>query len=81
MTLEQALSFVDTVRSFRIVAIDLSLFDVASNVAHRTRYGWCDALIVAAAITAGCDTLATDDMQHGRVIDGVHIADPFRELA
>jgi predicted nucleic acid-binding protein len=38
-----------------------------------------DALIVASAIEAGCDTLLSEDMQHGRVIDGLTIVNPFRE--
>jgi predicted nucleic acid-binding protein len=40
-----------------------------------------DALILAAALEAGCDTLFTEDMQHGRVFGGLTIRDPFREDA
>lgn len=40
-----------------------------------------DALIVAAAIEAGCDMLWSEDMQHGRVIDGLTIRNPFDEHA
>jgi predicted nucleic acid-binding protein len=40
-----------------------------------------DALIVATAIEAGCDTLYTEDMQHGRAIGGLAIVNPFRESA
>ena len=29
-----------------------------------------DALIVAAALLSGCDTLYTEDLQHGRTFDG-----------
>lgn len=36
-----------------------------------------DALIVAAAAEAGCDTVITEDMQHGRVIAGLTIRSPF----
>ena len=39
----------------------------------------CDALIVAAALEAGSDTLFTEDMQHGRAIDGLTIRNPFCE--
>lgn len=38
-----------------------------------------DALIVAAAIEGGCDTLWSEDMQHGRVIGGLTIRNPFLE--
>jgi predicted nucleic acid-binding protein len=36
-----------------------------------------DALIIAAAIEAGCDTLYSEDMQHGRSIGGLTILNPF----
>lgn len=36
-----------------------------------------DALIVASAIDAGCDTLYSEDMQHGRSIGGLAIVNPF----
>jgi predicted nucleic acid-binding protein len=36
-----------------------------------------DALIVAAAIEAGCDTLYSEDLQHGRSIGGLAIVNPF----
>lgn len=37
-----------------------------------------DAMIVAAAEAGGCDVLFSEDMQHGRRIAGLRIADPFR---
>lgn len=40
-----------------------------------------DALVVASAIEAGCDTLWTEDMQHTRTIGGLTIRNPFLEEA
>ncbi len=40
-----------------------------------------DALIVAAALEAGCSTLYSEDMQDGRAFDGLTIRNPFRESA
>ena len=38
-----------------------------------------DALIVASALETNCTILVTEDMQHGRLIDGrLTIHDPFR---
>jgi len=37
-----------------------------------------DALIVRCASVAGCAVLLTEDLPHGRVLDGVRIEDPFR---
>jgi predicted nucleic acid-binding protein len=40
-----------------------------------------DALIVASATEAGCDTLFSEDMQHSRAIGGLAIVNPFLESA
>ena len=40
-------------------------------------FGFYDALIVAAAIEAGCDTLLSEDLQDGRRIAGLRIVNPF----
>ena len=36
-----------------------------------------DALIVEAALKAGADRLFTEDLQHGQIIDGLRIENPF----
>jgi predicted nucleic acid-binding protein len=43
------------------------------------RYGLSiyDAMIVAAALLAGCDTLHSEDLQHGQRIEGLAIRNPF----
>jgi predicted nucleic acid-binding protein len=43
------------------------------------RYGFSiwDGLIVAAAAEAHCAKLLTEDLQHGQVVDGVRIENPF----
>jgi len=40
-----------------------------------------DALIIASAIEAGCDTLFTEDMQDGRIVSGLTIVNPFSKTA
>jgi predicted nucleic acid-binding protein len=46
------------------------------------RYGFriYDSLILASAIDAGCAVLYTEDLQHGQVIDGLRIENPFLGL-
>ncbi len=38
---------------------------------------WWDALLVASALMAGCRLFVSEDMQDGRVISGMRIANPF----
>ncbi len=52
-----------------------------AGLALAERYGLAiyDALIVAAALHADCDTLWSEDMQHGMALDeGLRIVNPFR---
>jgi len=54
-----------------------SLYFEALRIAAKHQIAWYDSLIIAAAIEGGCDTLLSEDFQHGRKIDGVVIQNPF----
>jgi predicted nucleic acid-binding protein len=58
---------------------DLTLQSQSLARAYADRYGYniYDANILASAKLAGCDTLWTEDMGHGQVIEGVRITNPF----
>lgn len=50
----------------------------AVQIAGSRGYRIFDAMILASAKEAGCGTLYTEDLQHGQLIDGVRIVNPFR---
>ena len=41
------------------------------------RLSFWDALIVEAALAGGAERLLTEDMEHGQVIEGLQIENPF----
>ena len=43
----------------------------ALALAQKYRYSYYDSLILAAALSAGCEMLATEDMQQGQIIEDV----------
>jgi predicted nucleic acid-binding protein len=45
---------------------------------HPTWLSHWDGLIVAAATLAQCETLCSEDMQHGQVIGTVKVVNPFK---
>jgi predicted nucleic acid-binding protein len=48
------------------------------RLAERHGFSIYDSFIVAAALAAGCDTLWSEEMQHGMVIEQrLRIANPF----
>jgi predicted nucleic acid-binding protein len=59
------------------LALTLDLHVSARALAEEHRLSFYDALIVAAAIEAGCDTLFTEDMQNGRTFGDLAIVNPF----
>lgn len=71
-------------RYFEAVLEPLLRVTATSALYHRslditTRYGFhfYDALIVAAALEAGCRRLYSEDLQHGQRIEGLAIENPF----
>jgi predicted nucleic acid-binding protein len=47
------------------------------SLASQHGLAFYDGLIVASAIEAGCDTLVTEDLQHGRRFGDLTIINPF----
>jgi predicted nucleic acid-binding protein len=62
----------------RIVPVTLDVHDKGRWYAERYKLQVHDAMIVAAAVLAGCTTLFSEDMHHGLVIDGLTVQNPFR---
>ena len=63
------------------LALTLDLHTAARTLAEDHQLPFYDALIVASAIEAGCDTLFTEDMQHDRKFGCLVIVNPFLESA
>lgn len=58
--------------------ITLSTYRLAQALATRYQLSHWDGLIVAAATLAQCETLYSEDMQHGQVIGTVKVVNPFK---
>ena len=74
-----AVSFLDEVRPLMtIVPLTLDMHLLAIAMIDRYEFSPYDATIVAAALLAGCETLWSEDMQHGLVIERqLTIRNPF----
>lgn len=56
--------------------------DLALQIAECNAFNFYDALIVAAALLAGCDILYSEDLQDGQVVDGrLTVRNPFGDKA
>ena len=75
---EQAALLVEAWVRFRTQETTVALVRRALELSRRHRLSYWDAAIVEAARLAGCDTLLSEDLAHGRSYDGVRVVDPFR---
>jgi predicted nucleic acid-binding protein len=64
-------------QSRRVRDISVSTHEAALALARDHGLAFYDALIVAAALEAGCDTLFSEDMQHGRKFGSLTVVNPF----
>jgi predicted nucleic acid-binding protein len=80
MTWHETHEFLTLIRGLSTVhPIGLDTHETGLMLAERYSLSIYDAMIVAAALHANCDTLWSEDMQDGLVIEGcLRIANPFR---
>ena len=57
--------------------LGLATHRAASRICERHGFSFYDGLILASAQEAGCEVLYTEDLQHGQVVQGVRIVNPF----
>ena len=60
-----------------VLPLTVGISEQAFVVAERYGYNIYDALIIAAALAAGCQVLYSEDMQHCQKIDSLTIRNPF----
>lgn len=61
------------------VTMTTALHDAGRHIAAKYGYGMYDGLIAAAALEADCNTLYSEDLQDGQIIEGrLTIRNPFR---
>ena len=68
----------DLLYSCTVVPLDAQVVTQAMVIEAKYRVSYWDALVVAAALAAGCDTLYTEDLQKGQVFEGrLAVKNPF----
>ena len=75
---ELAAGLVGTWRRFPIQAISADIVTEAMRLHAQHGFSFWDSQILSAAMALGCKYLVTEDMSHGREIEGIRIVDPFK---
>lgn len=76
---EETAELLAAVRAFVAVEpLTVETHELGLALAERHGLSVYDAMIVAAGLVAGCDTLLSEDMQHGFVVAGqMRVVNPF----
>jgi predicted nucleic acid-binding protein len=75
---EIAVGLLRTWLRFKVQEITLPVMMSALEIKAMYEMSYWDAAIVAVARALGCRELLSEDMSHGREVDGVVINNPFR---
>ena len=70
----------DVVRNLSVlpvIRIDIEKILAAIGRSRRMNVSFWDSLIIEAALAGGATRLFSEDLQHGRAIDGLRIENPF----
>lgn len=79
LSLIEIREILDAVRATCTVQpLDLDTHTFGLSLVERDGFSLYDGMIVAAASLSNCNVLYSEDMQHGRVIEGMRIKNPFR---
>jgi predicted nucleic acid-binding protein len=65
-------------RRFPVVENTTAVLDAGLALAAQAKLSLWDALIVAAAASAGCEAIYTEDLNPGQTIAGVKVINPFK---
>src|SRR5438552_17962537 len=82
MNRNESRAYLDAVLSplceaFPTIALYCEALDLRANLG----YSFYDALIIAAALAAGCSTLYSEELQDGQTVRDLNIVNPFGKLA
>ncbi len=74
---DQALAIMDDLAVWPVVTSDFSAIREAVLLSKDVQISFWDALILIAAVHSGAENLYTEDLNHGQIIAGIKIINPF----
>jgi predicted nucleic acid-binding protein len=79
LTHEIAVGLIEAWSRFPVQEITMAVLGGALEIRETHRLSYWDSAIVSAARALGCRTLYSEDLSHGRTIEGIAIVNPFKE--
>ncbi len=64
-----------------IKPVECVTIERALTIVETYKYSYFDSLMIASALEHDCRTLYSEDLQHGQIIEGLQIVNPFRDVS
>ena len=77
LTTEEAIEYLHYIAVLDTVHPEFDMIIAGIRLHEKHRIAFWDALIIQAALTAGCARLLSEDLQHGFEIDHLTVVNPF----
>ncbi len=77
LTHGEATALIELWLRFQVVDLSVAVLQRALQLKARHQISYWDAAILAAAASAGCDELLSEDLNAGQSYDGVRVVNPF----
>jgi predicted nucleic acid-binding protein len=78
LSMRSALEYLEVWATCHVVLIDYSAIREAGQLSADRQLSFWDSLIVVAAKRCGAERLYMEDLNHGQIVEGVEIVNPFR---
>jgi len=78
---EEAWDDIEALSAWNPLAIDMHILTRTFTVQRRYQLSWWDSMIIAAAETAGCTRILSEDLSHNTSYFGITVENPFADGA
>jgi predicted nucleic acid-binding protein len=78
LSVESVLADIDDLAKWPVFPVDVGAIREAGLLMRTTAISFWDSLLVVSARRMGAEALYTEDLNHGQVIGGVRVVNPFR---
>lgn len=78
---EEAVALIASWRRFPVQETTMALLEAALAAKDRWKLSYWDAAIIEAARLSSCETVLSEDLNHGQNYDGVRVWNPFASEA
>jgi predicted nucleic acid-binding protein len=74
---DEAWDDIEALSAWNPLPIDMEILSRSFAVQRRYQLSWWDSMIIAAAETAGCTRILSEDLSHGASYFGITVENPF----